>query len=133
MGMPAYLKESEQVLLAHAGNVEKYGNKLNDRHIYCISVNATIYGVPGRVLLYYDSWNHLYLSGDMFNHINRLKAELTALKRYPKSKLGRYKTYFVLTKHEQDSGFDFIVDEEKVEEMIKQQTVKPLSLLLRVQ
>jgi transposase len=53
----------------------------------------------------------------MSNHINRLKAELTALTRYPKSKLSRYTPYFVLTKHEQDSGFDYAVDTDKVEKM----------------
>ena len=119
MGMPASLKESEQVLSANVGGVEKYVNELSGRQIYCVPINTAIYGVPGKVLLYYDSWNHLYLCNDMSNHINKLRAELAALKRYPKGKLGRYEKYFILTKHEHGSGFDFAVDEEKVDGLRK--------------
>jgi transposase len=119
VGMPAYLKESESIISAHIGNVEKYENEMSNQQIYCVSVTTEIYGVSGRVLLYYDSWNHLHLCAELSNHINKLKAELVGLKRYPKSKLGRYAPYFVLTKHEEDSGFDFAVDTVKVEEMRK--------------
>jgi hypothetical protein len=119
MGMPAHLKESERILSAYAGDVEKYANELSGLQIYCISIDAEICGVPGRVLLYYDSWNHLHLCGELSNHINKLKAELSTLKRYPKSKLGRYTPYFVLSKREEGSGFDFIVDADKVDMMRK--------------
>jgi transposase len=119
VGMPAYLKESENLLSVHAGEVEKYENELNGRQIYCVSLSATIYGVPGRVLLYYDSWNHLHLCGELSNHINKLKSELAALKRYPKGKLGRYTPYFTLTKREGESGFDFAVDSPAIEALRK--------------
>jgi len=119
IGMPAYLKESVRILSTYGGSVETYENELSGSQIYCKPISETIYGVPGRVLLYYDSWNHLNLRSDLSAKINRLKAELVALKRYPKSKLGRYKPYFTLTKHEQDSGFDFSVDTEKVEALRK--------------
>jgi len=117
--MPAYLKESGRVISAHIGNVEKYENELNSPQMYCVSADAEIYGVHGKVLLYYDSWNHLHLCAELSNNINKLKVELAGLKRYPKGKLGRYTPYFVLTKHEQGSGFDFAVDTGKVEEMRK--------------
>lgn len=119
VGMPTYLKESERILAAHGADIEKYINELTRHHIYCVPVNAEIYGVSGRVLVYYDSYNHLNQCMEMSNHINRLKAELAALAHYPKSKLNRYTPYFVLTKHEQDSGFDYAVDTEKVEKMRK--------------
>lgn len=119
VGMPIYLKESERILAAHGADIEKYKNELTRHHIYCVPVNAEIYGVPGRILIYYDSYNHLNQCIEMSNHINRLKAELAALARYPKSKLSRYTPYFLLTKHEQDSGFDYTVDTDKVEKMRK--------------
>jgi len=119
VGMPTYLKESERVISAHIGNVDKYENELNSQQIYCVSVDAEIYGVQGKILLYYDSWNHLNLCAELSNRVNKLKAELAVLKRYPKGKLSRYTPYFTLAKHEQGSGFDFAVDTGKVEEMRK--------------
>ena len=117
MGMPLYLKESERILAAHGTNIEKYENELSCHHIYCVPVNTAIYGIPGRVLIYYDPYNHINQCNEISNRINRLKAELAALVRYPKKKLSRYTPYFVLTKHEQDSGFDYAVDTDKVEKM----------------
>jgi transposase len=119
MGMPAYLKESEQIISANRGNVEKYENELIGQQIYCTTVDATIYNIPGRIFLYYDPWSNLHLCGELSNHINKLSAELAVLKRYPKGKHSRYAAYFILTKHEQGSGFDFAVDTEKVEELRK--------------
>lgn len=75
-----------------------------------------IQGVPGKVLLYFDALSHVLLCNELPERINRLKAELAALKRYPKSKLKRYEPYFQLTKHKQGSGFDFEADVIKVEE-----------------
>jgi transposase len=119
MGMPLYLKESERILAAYGGGIEKYANELTERHVYCVPAPMELYGFPGRALIYYDSWNHLAQCDDLSDHINRLKAELETIKRYPKSKLSRYTPYFVLTKHEQDSGFDYYVDEKKIEKMRK--------------
>lgn len=117
VGMPLYLKESEKILAAHGTDIEQYKNELTRHPIYCVTVNAEIYGVPGRALIYYDSYNHINQCLEMSNHINKLKAELAALVRYPKSKLKRYTPYFILTKHEQDNGFDYAVDTDKVEKM----------------
>jgi transposase len=119
MGMPAYLKESENIIATCGDGIEQFANELAGQHIYCVPVNAKIYGVAGRVLLYYDSWNHLQLCSDLSELINRLKAELAALKRYPKSRLKRYLPYFILTKHEQDNGFDYAVDTDKIEKLWK--------------
>ena len=66
-------------------------------------------------MLYYDSWTHLNQCVELSNHIDKLQAELKTLKRYPKSKLRRYSPYFVLTKHDHDSGFDYTIDADKVE------------------
>jgi len=117
MGMPAFLKESGEIISKYAGGIEKYANELDCRHVYCVELEATIYGVPGKVLLFYDSWNHLNLSEELSNRIERLKAELAALKRFPKGKLGRYTPYFTITEHEKGNGFDYAVDTRKVDEL----------------
>ena len=119
VGMPAYLKDSEAILTSHGNDIEKYANELVGKQIYCVPVDAEIYGIPGRVMLYYDPWNHLNLCNELSDKINRLGAELDALKRYPKSKLNRFTPYFVITKHENDNGFDYAVDTDKVEKLRK--------------
>jgi transposase len=120
IGMPLFLKESERILLTHGQDIEKYANELSrHHHIYCVSVDAEIHGIPGRVLIYYDSYNHLNQCTEMSETIERLGAELAALKRYPKNKLSRYAPYFIVTRHEQDNGFDYRVDSEKIEIMRK--------------
>ena len=120
VGMPAYLKESERILAAYGEGIEKYVNELSGiRHCYCIPVHTKIYDIQGRVLIYYDSWNHINQCNELSEYIDRLKTELEKLKRYPKSKLNRFSPYFVLTKHKNDSGFDYQVDEEKIERIRK--------------
>ena len=119
VGMPAYLKESEKLLSAHTDGIERYTNQLDRHHIYCVSVPVEIFGIAGRALIYYDSWNHVNLCVELSEYINRLKAELALFKRYPKSKLGRYSPYFSITKHESGSGFDYEVNSVKVDKLRK--------------
>ena len=115
MGMPASLKEAEKIIASHGGGIDAYANELNVRLVYCVPVAAEIYGVKGRVMLYYDASNNLNLCHELSSYIERLKSELSALKRYPKGKLSRFTPYFVIKKQEQGSGFDYHVDIEKVE------------------
>jgi transposase len=119
VGMPASLKESERLLVAYGGDIEKYENELGSEQVYCASVDADINGVPGRVMIFYDSWNHVRLCGELSERIDRLKAELASLKRYPKNKLSRYTPYFIITKHDNDSGFDYVADTGKVNKLRK--------------
>jgi len=118
VGMPMYLKESQTLLADYGGDIEKYANELSP-HSYCVPIDIKIGGVEGRAFLYFDSWNHVHLCGELSEYINRLKAELAALKRYPKSKLKRYTPYFTITQHEKGSGFDYVVDVDKVENLRK--------------
>ena len=117
VGMPAHLKDSERILSAHIGKVEKYENELSNQQIYCVPIEAEIHGVQGKVLLFYDPLNHFHLCGELSNYIAKLKAELTKLKRYPQKQLERYTPYFSLTKT--DTGFDFAVDANKIEDLRK--------------
>ena len=117
VGLPTHLKESQSILASHGGSVENYANELNVPHTFCIAVDCEVQGVSGKVLLYFDALSHVLLCNELSEKINRLKAELSILKRYPKNKLERYETYFTLVKHKQGSGFDFTVDAEKVEKI----------------
>jgi transposase len=83
-------------------------------------VSTNIGTVPGKALLYFDHYNHVQLCNELSEKINRYKAELAALKRFPKSKLSRYEPYFVLTKHENGTGFDYAVDNNKIEAIRRQ-------------
>ena len=117
VGMPSHLKESKNILASHAQDIETYSNKLSVPHTYCVSVNAEVWGVSGKVLLYYDALSHAGLCDTLAEKINRLKAELAGLKRYPKGKLKRYEPYFIITKT--DGGFDYSVDVEKIDKLMK--------------
>jgi transposase len=118
VGMPAFLTESEKVIATYGKDIENYTNELSSyRNIYCVQAPSIIYGISGRVLLYYDAWNHLKICEELSARIECLKVELCDMKRYPKNKLKRYIPYFTITKHENDSGFDFAVDIEKVEQL----------------
>jgi transposase len=119
VGMPAHLTEAQEILASHGNNIVNYANELNVAHTYCIPVSANIESISGKVLLYFDALNHIHLCNELSEHINRLKAELATLKRYPKSKLKRYEPYFTITKHNHDSGFDYAVDVDKVENIRK--------------
>ena len=115
VGLPAHLKESQNILASHGGSVNHYANELTVPHTFCIAVDSEIHGVSGKILLYFDALSHVLLCNELSESITRLKAELSALKRYPKNKLKRYEPYFTLTKHKQGCGFDFEVDMDKVE------------------
>ena len=119
VGLPGYLKESRRIIDAHGGEVENYANRLDAPHMYCVAVDCEIRGIPGKALLYYDEMNHVLLCGELSGHIDRLKAELSALKRFPKDGLKRFEPYFTITKHGHGSGFDFEVDVGKVEKIRK--------------
>ena len=54
VGMPAYLTESEKIIAVHGKDIEKYTNALSTyRDIYCVQMPSTIYGISGKVLLFY--------------------------------------------------------------------------------
>lgn len=117
VGMPTFLKESEKIIEEYGKGIESYANELPKRNVYCVPINYEIFGIKGRVLLYYDSYSHVNQCGELSETIDRLKSELSCLKRYPKNNIQKYSRYFILTKHDQDSGFDYIVDNDKVEKL----------------
>jgi transposase len=119
IGMPIKLTESAAILAGNGGDIEKYTNKLTTHNIYCIPVATEIQGVAGRVLLYFDSQSRVSQCAEMSEYIDRLKSELSRLKRYPKSKLKRFSPYFIIIKHDNDSGFDYVPNTVNIEKLRK--------------
>jgi transposase len=119
IGISAHLDIAVEMLKTHSKGIEGYANKLSDHDIYCVEKHLDYYGVSGRLLLFYDPMNHAQLCNEMSERIRSLSAELSKLKRYPESKLKRYINYFRITKHTDDSGFDFVVDVDKVDLMLQ--------------
>jgi transposase len=115
IGIPSHLDIANEMIKSHSQGIEKYANKLSDYDIYCVEKHIDYYGVRGRLMLFYDPMNHAQLCNEMSERIRLLTAELSKLKRYPTSKLKRYLQYFRITKHTNDSGFDFVVDADKVD------------------
>jgi transposase len=107
VGLPTSQDISKEMITAQGGGIASYANQLGSQRIFCVESERALYGIQGKMLLYYDEWNHVSLCQELSEKIDRLTAELRALKRYPKSKLGRFKNYFTITKHDADSGFDF--------------------------
>jgi transposase len=118
VGMPSYLKEAENLIARCSKGIERFSNELpNHRHIYCVPVSTVIHSVKGRVLVYYDSSTYISQCDDLSGTIARLSAELSSLKLYPKNKTKRFTPYFTLSQHDSDKGFDYSVDNEKIEKL----------------
>lgn len=84
-----------------------------------MGIPSTLYGVSGKVMVYYDPWNHANLCSELSESIARMEAQLKKCRHYPKSKLKYFSRYFRLTKHEADSGFEYEADTEKIENQRK--------------
>ncbi len=115
IGIPVYLDIATEMLKSHSQDIEKYVNKLSDKDIYCVDKYFEYYGTSGRLMLFYDPMNHAQLCKEMSVRIQSLNTELSGLKRYPASRLKQYTQYFKITRHTDDSGFDFAVDADKVD------------------
>jgi transposase len=120
VGMPGYLNEARQLIDEYGTGIENFSNRLKGvPEIYCLSCDKTLYDVPGRVLLYYDTLGHSLQGQSLGTKIDNYQAELEGLSRLPQSKLKRYSPYFIFKEHEQDSGFEFVVDIDKVNSLVK--------------
>ncbi len=79
----------------------------------------TVYGVKGRVLIFYDEEMAEEERLDLEDVIDYYREELESTERYPGKR--KYEPYFIVTRHEDDMGFDFSLNDQKVEEMRKSQ------------
>ena len=117
IGIPAKLDISKQMINDNINNISSYANKLEKQEIFCTQKPTSIHGVSGKLMLFFDPQNHMLLCRELSDRIQALTAELSILKRCPVSKLKRYSKYFILTKHNEDSGFDFVVDTDEVDQL----------------
>ena len=118
VGLPTYLNESQQIIDTYGIGIENYANKIGVSYTYCVPVDTTVWGVSGKAFLYFDALSHAHLTNEMSELIDRLNAELSRLKRFPKNKLKRYSNYFNIT--QVDSSFEYSIDVEKVEKIRRQ-------------
>jgi hypothetical protein len=119
IGLPASLDISRDAITNLGPGIAGYGNQVGSGELFCSQTGACHCGVAGRILLFYDERGHLLLCEALSEKIDRLKAELSAFKRYPKSKLARYSDYFDIVKHENDSGFDFGAKVQEIDRIRK--------------
>lgn len=115
VGMPLYLTEATEAVNRCRGSIETYAHELPEGRIYCMEVPATPAQVAGRVLVFYDPWQHANLCGELSEQIARLENELKKCRRFPHSRYAQFSRYFKLTPHQDDPGFDYAVDLEKIE------------------
>jgi transposase len=115
VGLPASQEISRKTIADYGFGIDSYANELSGRNIFCVQIETVLYDISGKIMLYYDESNHSALCKELSEYIDRLKAELRDLKRYPKSKLSRYEKYFSVTKHSDDPGFDFSVKTEAID------------------
>lgn len=119
VGMSAKLKESEAAIAELGQNITTYANELGNHRTYCAAKEVSVHGICGKILVYFDSQNQISQCRDLSELVERLKCELSKLKRYPQGRLNRYEPYFKLTRSENGSGFDYVVDVEKVDALRK--------------
>ncbi|MDR1656096.1 MAG: transposase, partial [Deltaproteobacteria bacterium] len=117
IGIPAYLDISKDMVEKNINLINSYSNKLANQEMFCVQESKEIYGVSGKLMLYFDPKNHAHLCSELSDRIDQLFAELSELKRCPISKLKRFDKFFSITKHDSDSGFDFVVDINTVDQL----------------
>jgi transposase len=118
IGVPSFLDISKKMIEEYRNSINRYVNKLDiQEDIFCIQKPTSIYGVSGKLMLFFDLSNSTKLCQELSERITQLSKELSDLKRCPVSKLKRYEKYFVITKHTSDSGFDFNVDNDVVDQL----------------
>jgi transposase len=117
IGISPNLDISKEMISSHLHDINKYSNKLPGLDIFCLQQQTSIYGINGKLMLYFDPQNQSQLCCELSERIERLASELSKLKRCPVNKLNRYSKYFEIVKHDKDSGFDFIVDDDAVNKM----------------
>ncbi|MDR1084606.1 MAG: hypothetical protein LBP22_07010 [Deltaproteobacteria bacterium] len=98
-------------------DIDRYHNKLPEQEIFCVKQPISIHGVNGKLTLYFDPHSHAQLCGELSDRIEQLSAELSRLKRCPKSNRQRYSKYFTLKKHDNSGEFDFHVNNDEVDKL----------------
>ena len=117
VGMPLERNVSKKIVDSVMNDIHSYKYRVPEFHIQCVEVSDKIYRTKGRVLVYYDQGKADDENSSLDKKIAEYANELKALARLPRAK--KYKKYFKLTAHENDKGFDFEIDADKVDSIIK--------------
>jgi transposase len=117
IGISSNLDIAREMISANSKEITNFLNKLPGREIFCVQQETSIHATNGKLMLFFDQENHHQLCSEFSDRIERLSAELSELKRCPVSKLSRFSKYFIIKRHDKDSGFDFMVDHAEVDKI----------------
>jgi transposase len=118
IGMPLHLKEARKAQLENQHIANDFNYHLEEYDITGTSVNATIHGVDGRILLYYDKAINSEKSTLLFNALKKEKEELSLITKYSSVDIKKYSEHFIINKHENDDMFDFSIDAKKINALL---------------
>ncbi|MDR3204569.1 MAG: hypothetical protein LBV23_07470 [Deltaproteobacteria bacterium] len=119
IGLSTNLDISKEMISSHLHDINMYPNKLPGLEIFCLQQQTSIYGISGKLMLYFDPQNQSQLCSELSERIEQLSAELSKLKRCPVNKLSRFSKYFEIVRHDKGNGFDFKVDNDAVNKMME--------------
>ena len=117
IGMPLERNISKEYIDSISSDIHKSKHRIIGLHVQCIELDKVVYRTKGRVLIFYDQGKADDQNRSMDYEIDNLTAELKELKKMPRST--KYKKYFILKKHENDDGFDFELDLDKMDNIMK--------------
>ena len=117
IGMPLERKVSKATVDSVMSDIHRYKYRVPEFHVQCVEVNKKVFRTNGRILVFFDQGKADDEDISLDNEIKKYSDELKLKKSLPRDK--KYKRYFKLTAHENDKGFDYEVDEDKVESLVK--------------
>ncbi|MDR2367926.1 MAG: hypothetical protein LBF58_07450 [Deltaproteobacteria bacterium] len=118
VGIPTSLGISKAMIGENIDGITREANELNDPGMFCVQKGASVCGIGGKLMLYFDPVNRALARGELSARVGALSAELAGLKGGPIGDLEKYAKYFALKRHE-GGGFGFAVDDAAVERSMK--------------
>ncbi len=118
VGFPLSKAKAKELIDQAETQIQSYEYALPEFHLQCLERDVKIYGVSGRALVFFDRIKAGEQYKDLQDLISGYEKELSCLDRMP-SRARKYREYFTLAPHENDPGFDFAVDIQKVDKTAK--------------
>lgn len=115
LGMPASLAISQEMIELLGDEMKSYANKISYPDMYCREKEYTVYGVDGKILLYFDLYKFADHCRKMDAHIKRLEKRLSKLVRYPKKQIKEYSRYFDLVEIDGGKSFEYTSNPAKID------------------
>ncbi|MDR2387971.1 MAG: hypothetical protein LBE80_10370 [Deltaproteobacteria bacterium] len=121
IGVPIVNDFPVKLIEAYLSQIKNEAYQLGKKKIFCLQKKATVSGLSGKLMLFFDQENQTKLRKDFTDRLEQLAAELAKLKRYPLETINRYDNYFKITKHEPGPGFDFELDQALIHKLMERQ------------